>query len=206
MRIGIIGSGNIGGTLAALFGARGHEVRLANSRGPQSLRDLPEGVRAATVEEAARDSQVVVVAIPFGRFTDLPAEAFDGTVVVDTGNYYAQRDGAIPQIDEGSTTSTELVAAHLKGARTVKAFNTLYYVKLREDGRPDAPAADRLAIPLAGDDADAKRIVSGLIEEIGFAPVDAGALADGRRQEPGAPVYGQPVGPDQARELLDKTP
>jgi predicted dinucleotide-binding enzyme len=206
MRIGIIGSGSIGGTLAALFGGRGHEIRLANSRGPQSLRDLPEGVRAATVEEAARDSEVVVVAIPFGRFTELPAEAFYGTVVVDAGNYYPQRDGVIPQLDDGSTTSTELVAAHLKGARAVKAFNTLYYVKLREDGRPDAPAADRLAIPLAGDDADAKRLVSGLIEEIGFAPVDAGALANGRRQQPGTPLYGQSVGPDQARELLDRTP
>jgi 8-hydroxy-5-deazaflavin:NADPH oxidoreductase len=206
MRIGIIGAGMIGGSLAALFGENGHEVLLSNSRGPHTLQDqiaaLPDTVRATTVDEAARASEVVVVAIPLYRFTDLPAEAFAGRIVVDTTNYYASRDGVLAQLESDQTTSSELVAGHLTGARVVKAFNTIYFQNLRDDGRPDAPDENRVAIPLAGDDAEAKRVVADLIRQIGFAPVDAGSLAQGRRQQPGTPVYGQVVGPVEARELL----
>jgi predicted dinucleotide-binding enzyme len=206
MRIGIVGAGMVGGSLAALFGERGHEVLLSNSRGPHTLRDqvasLPATVRASTVADAARGGDVVVVAIPLYRFTELPADAFAGKIVVDTGNYYPSRDGVLPQLETGQTTSSELVAAHLSGARLVKAFNTIYFQSLQDDGRPDAAEEDRMAIPLAGDDAAAKQAVADLIREIGFAPVDAGKLADGRRQEPGTPVYGQEVGPAEARQLL----
>lgn len=206
MRIGIVGAGMIGGSLAALFGARGHEVLLSNSRGPQTLRDqvasLPPGVQASTVEQAARGGDVVVVAIPLHRFPELPADAFAGKIVVDTGNYYPGRDGVLPQLESGQTTSSEMVAAHLAGARLVKAFNTIYFQTLQADGRPDAPEEERLAIPVAGDDAAAKQVVAELIREIGFAPVDTGSLADGRRQEPDTPVYGKVVGPAQAGELL----
>lgn len=206
MRIGIIGAGMIGGSLAELLGTRGHEVLLANSRGPSTLRDqvarLPDTVRAATVEEAARGADVVVVAIPLYRFRELPAEALAGKIVVDANNYYPGRDGVLPPLETGQTTSSELVAGHLSGARLVKAFNTIYFQNLRDEGRPDAAEEDRLAIPLAGDDTEAKNVVAGLIREIGFAPVDTGSLADGRRQEPGTPVYGQVVGPAEARELL----
>ncbi|HEX2771298.1 MAG TPA: NAD(P)-binding domain-containing protein [Micromonosporaceae bacterium] len=206
MRIGIIGAGMIGGSLAALFGERGHEVLLSNSRGPHTLQGqvaaLPAAVRAETVEDAARGGDVVVVAIPLYRFTDLPAEAFAGKIVVDAGNYYPSRDGVLPQLESGQTTSSEMVAGHLAGARLVKAFNTIYFQNLRDDGRPDAPDEDRVAIPVAGDDAKAKGVVAELIREIGFAPVDAGSLAEGRRQEPGTPVYGQVVGPAEARDLL----
>jgi predicted dinucleotide-binding enzyme len=206
MRIGIIGAGMIGGSLAALFGERGHDVLLSNSRGPHTLRDqvatLPATVRAETVEDAARGGDVVVLAIPLYRFTDLPADAFAGKIVVDAGNYYPSRDGVLPQLESGQTTSSEIVAGHLNGARVVKAFNTIYFQNLRDDGRPDVPDDDRVAIPLAGDDAEAKSVVAELIHEIGFAPVDTGSLAEGRRQEPGTPVYGQVVGPAEARKLL----
>jgi predicted dinucleotide-binding enzyme len=206
MRIGIVGAGMIGGSLAALFGGRGHDVLLSNSRGPHTLREqvasLPATVRASTVEEAASGGEVVVVAIPLHRFRELPAAAFADKIVVDTGNYYPGRDGVMPQLETGQTTSSEMVAGHLGGARLVKAFNTIYFQTLQDDGRPNAPEEDRLAIPLAGDDPAAKQLVADLIREIGFAPVDTGSLADGRRQEPGAPVYGQVVGPAQARELL----
>jgi 8-hydroxy-5-deazaflavin:NADPH oxidoreductase len=206
MRIGIIGAGMIGGSLAALFGERGHDVLLSNSRGPHTLRDqvatLPATVRAETVEDAARGGDVVVLAIPLYRFTDLPADAFAGKIVVDAGNYYPSRDGVLPQLESGQTTSSEIVAGHLNGARVVKAFNTIYFQNLRDDGRPDVPDDDRVAIPLAGDDAEAKSVVAERIHEIGFAPVDTGSLAEGRRQEPGTPVYGQVVSPAEARKLL----
>lgn len=206
MRIGIIGAGMIGGSLAALFGACGYDVLLSNSRGPHTLRDqvatLPATVRAETVEDAARGGDVVVLAIPLYRFTDLPADAFAGKIVVDAGNYYPSRDGVLPQLESGQTTSSEIIAGHLNGAHVVKAFNTIYFQNLRDDGRPDVPDDDRVAIPLAGDDAEAKSVVAELIHEIGFAPVDTGSLAEGRRQEPGTPVYGQVVGPAEARKLL----
>lgn len=206
MRIGIIGAGKIGGTLARLFSDRGHEVALANSRGPETLRDLVSrldgAVEAVSAEQAALGKDVVVVTIPFGRYRELPVARLDGTIVVDTTNYYPQRDGNFSELDSAATTSSELLAQHLRGARVVKAFNTIYFANLRERGRPDAPAEQQLAIPLAGDDEEAKRIVAQLIAAIGFAPVDTGTLADGRRQQPGTPVYTKTVGPGEARELL----
>jgi predicted dinucleotide-binding enzyme len=198
MRIGIIGSGKIGSTTARLFAAAGHEVTIANSRGPESLGELVGELgphaRAGTVADAARDAEIVLVAIPLRAYSDLPAEPFAGKVVIDANNYYPQRDGQIAELDSGETTSSELLARHLSGARIVKAFNTMNFRPLGSEGRADAPRAERLAIYLAGDDEHAKQIVAGLIEEIGFAPVDTGDLHEGgARQQPGAPIYNNPM-------------
>jgi predicted dinucleotide-binding enzyme len=207
MRIGIIGSGKIGGTLAKLLAGRGHEVAVSNSRGPDSLSGLVaeagEGVRAATVEEAIGFGDVVVVAVPMGAYRDLPADAFEGKIVVDANNYYPQRDGHIDALDRDETTSTELLAEHVRGARTVKAFNTMNFRPLGSEGRPGAPRDERLALFVAGDDEEAKRVVAGLIDELGFAPLDTGSLAEGgRRQQPGAPVYGATLRAPEAEEAL----
>ncbi len=203
MNIGVIGSGNIGATAARLFAAAGHQVAISNSRGPETLEDLVEeigpGVRAATVEDAAGFGEVVMEAIPFGRYTSLPAERLAGKVFITASNYYPARDG---EMDLGGRASSELVAEHLSGARVVKAFNTIYFARLRDNGRPEAPVEKREVIFVSGDDGEAKGIVSGLIEEIGFAPVDVGTLAESRRQEPGSPVYSVAMNPDQAREML----
>ena len=195
MNIGIIGSGNIGGTLTKLFAQQGHAVAVANSRGPDTLGDLVEeageSARAATVDDAAEFGELVVVAVPLKAYRDLPADRLAGRVVVDANNYYSQRDGSIAELDDDSTTSTELLAEHLPGSTVVKAFNTMQSGTLAGEGRPGAPREDRLAIFVAGDDDAGKRKVAGLIDDIGFAPVDTGGLADGgRRQQPGAPVYG----------------
>jgi 8-hydroxy-5-deazaflavin:NADPH oxidoreductase len=203
VNIGVIGSGNIGATAARLFAAAGHEVAISNSRGPETLEDLVEeigpGVRAATVEDAAGFGEVVMEAIPFGRYTSLPAERLAGKVFITASNYYPARDG---ELDLGGRASSELVAEHLSGARVVKAFNTIYFATLRDNGHPEAPVEKREVIFVSGDDGEAKGVVSGLIEEIGFAPVDVGTLAESRRQEPGSPVYNVAMNPDQAREML----
>jgi len=203
VKIGVIGSDNIGANAARLFAAAGHEVAISNSRGPETLGGLVEeigpGVRAATVGEAAAFGDVVMEAIPFGRYESLPADKLSGKVFVTASNYYPARDG---EVEHGGLASSELVQRHLPDARVVKAFNTIYFERLRENGRPDASVEEREAIFVSGDDEEAKGIVSGLIEEIGFAPIDAGTLAESRRQEPGSPVYNVAMKPAQARETL----
>ncbi|MFD0688722.1 NADPH-dependent F420 reductase [Actinomadura fibrosa] len=206
MKIGIIGAGMIGGTLAARLADLGHDIVIANSRGPETLAglvaELGGAVRAGTVAEAAEAGEVVILAIPYGRYRELPAASFAGRIVVDTNNYVPARDGHIAELDSGATTSSEAVAAHLPGASVVKAFNTIYFVRLRDEGHPGLPAAERLAIPVAADDPRAKAVVLDLIDALGFAPVDAGPLSEGRRQEYGKPVFNNPVGPDEAVRLL----
>jgi 8-hydroxy-5-deazaflavin:NADPH oxidoreductase len=204
MNVGIVGSGKIGATAARLFAKAGHEVAVSNSRGPESLASLVEEIgpraRAATVEEAADFGEVVLVAMPFFAYeTPLPADRLSGKVVVDAMNYYAGRDG---EINFNGLSSTEAVARHLPDSRLVKAFNTMYYETLRKEGRPSAPEEERLVLFVAGDDGEAKALVSQLIEEIGFAPVDTGSLSDGRKQEPGSPIYNVPMDPERARETL----
>jgi predicted dinucleotide-binding enzyme len=200
MRIGFIGSGKIGGTLARLLSGVGHEVMVSNSRGPETLADLVEELgpkaQAGTAAEAASFGDVVVLAIPFGRYPDLPAQELRGKVVIDTNNYYAQRDGAFPA---GPGSSSEAIAAHLEGARVVKAFNNTRWAHLRDKGRPSG-ADGRLAMPIAGDDDAAKQVVTSLMDEIGWDAVDLGALSEGRRQEPGTAVYGTLLTADQVRE------
>jgi predicted dinucleotide-binding enzyme len=193
VRIGIAGAGRIGGTLAGHFVRAGHEVAVSNSRGPETLRDLVEelgeGAQAMTVEDAARFGEVVVVSVPLGRYRELPADAFAGKIVVDTNNYYPQRDGHFEELDSDRTTSSELLQEHLKGARVVKAFNATRWDHLRDDGRP-AGDPERIGIPMSGDDEQAKQTVAGLIDEIGFDAIDAGTLAEGgRKHQPGAAAF-----------------
>ena len=177
MNMGIIGSGNIGATTARLFTEAGHKVAVSNSREPESLESLVEEIgpraRATTVEEAAAFGEVVLVAMPLFAYETLPSDQLAGKIVVDAMNYYEGRDG---QIDFDGLTSSELVARGLPGARVVKAFNTMYYETLATEGQPNAPANDRFVLFVAGDDAEAKSVVSQLIEQIGFAPVDTGSL------------------------------
>lgn len=192
MRIGIIGAGHIGGTLARRLTALGHEVVIANSRGPETLRELAAetGARAVTVEEAARGGEVVVVTIPQKAVPDLPKDLFAGVpedvVVVDTGNYYPSRDGRINAIEAGQVESA-WVAEHL-GRPAVKAFNNIYCQSLLENGKP-AGTPGRTALPVAGDEPAARQKVMRLVDELGFDPVDAGGLAESWRQQPGTPAY-----------------
>lgn len=205
MRIGIIGAGNIGGTLTRRLTALGHDVSVANSRGPHTLTELAEetGARAVTVREAARDKDLVVVTIPEGRVPELPADLFAGApadmVVVDTGNYYPQRDGRIPEIEAGMPES-RWVEKHL-GRPVIKAFNNIRAQHLLELGRP-AGDPDRIALPIAGDDPRAKEVVMRLVDELGFDPVDAGSLDESWRQQPGTPVYGTDLNAEGVRRAL----
>jgi 8-hydroxy-5-deazaflavin:NADPH oxidoreductase len=206
MDIAIIGSGKIGSTAARLFTAAGHDVAIANSRGPESLHDL-EGelgarARAATVQDAARFGELVLVAIPFGAIDQLPADAFASRIVLDANNYYPERDGHVAALDDDTDTSSEALARQLPGARVVKAFNTMNYRILAEAGDPAKPPGERLALYLAGDDPEAKKKVAALVDELGFAPVDVGDLAAGRALQPGSRVYGADLTAAQARAAL----
>jgi predicted dinucleotide-binding enzyme len=206
MKIGIIGAGMIGGTVARLFARAGHDVAISNSRGPASLKDLIGDIgpraQAMTVEDAARFGDAVLLAVPWRTPEALPpADAVAGKIVIDAMNPYSATGG---MEDLGGLTSSEHTRRRLPGARLVKAFNTIYYKHLAANGRTDVPVADRHAIFVAGDDEDAKRVVERLIEEIGFGAVDTGGLVEGgRKQEPGAAVYNRPMTVSAAREALD---
>jgi 8-hydroxy-5-deazaflavin:NADPH oxidoreductase len=206
MRIGIIGAGQIGGTLARRLTALGHDVSIANSRGPESLAALAgeTGAKAVTAEQAARAGEVVIVTIPLKNIPRLPAGLFDGVpdevVVVDTGNYYPQqRDGRIDPIESG-TTESRWVSEQL-GRPVVKAFNNIYARHLLELGKPRG-AARRIALPVAGDDKRAKDVVIRLLDELGFDGVDAGSLDESWRQQPGTPVYGTDLDAAGVRKAL----
>ncbi|HSY50018.1 MAG TPA: NAD(P)-binding domain-containing protein [Thermoanaerobaculia bacterium] len=206
MNIGIIGAGNIGGTTARLFVDAGHEVAISNSRGPETLRDLVASLgpraRAATPSEAARFGEIVLLAIPLKDYTTLPADDLRGRIVIDAMNYYPDRDGHVPRLDSGESTSSEMVAAHLPSARIVKAFNTIWSEHLKTRGNKTVSMDKRRAIFVSGDDAEAKRIVSKLIEEIGFGPYDLGSLHDSAKQQPDAAVYNKDVTVAEARGMV----
>jgi 8-hydroxy-5-deazaflavin:NADPH oxidoreductase len=195
--VGFIGSGMIGGTVAALAVEAGYEVVLSNSRGPDTLQglaaELGPRARAGTTGEAAAAGDLVVVAIPVKAYFGLPSAAFAGKVVLDTGNYYPERDGQLADLDGGSLTSSELLARELPEARVVKVFNNIFFRHLRNLARP-AGAADRSYLPIAGDDAAAKAAVGEFLDAIGYGTVDVGSLADGWRCSPGTPAYGPPYG------------
>ncbi len=206
MRIGIIGAGQIGGTLARRFTALGHDVSVANSRGPESLEQLAKetGARPVTVEEAARAGDVVIVTIPMKNIPELPRGLFSGVpddvVVVDTGNYYPQqRDGRIDPIESG-TTESRWVADQL-GRPVVKAFNNIYARHLLERGKPKGTPG-RIALPVAGDEQRAKDVVIRLLDELGFDGVDAGSLDESWRQQPETPVYGTDLDSEGVRRGL----
>ena len=194
--IGFIGAGNIGSALARLFLRTGRQVVLSNSRGPETLADMVAGLgaaaRAATSAEAAAAGDVVVVTIPLKAYASVPVEPLAGKVVFDTNNYYPQRDGQIAELDSESATSSELLQRHLREAFVVKAFNTIAAPHLAVDGRP-RDDEHRRAIPIAGDDRDAKDLVTSLIDEIEYDVVDAGPLAEGWRFQPGTWAYAVPL-------------
>ena len=206
MRIGIIGAGNIGGTLARRLTELGHEVSVANSRGPGTLAALAKetGAKPVTVEQAARAGDVVIVTIPEKNVRDLPKGLFDGVpdsvVVVDTGNYYPRhRDGLIQEVESGKTES-RWVSDRL-GRPVVKAFNNIRSVSLGAGGKPRGTPG-RIALPVAGDDPRAKGVVMRLVEDLGFDPVDAGGLDESWRQQPGTPVYTADFDADRVRRAL----
>ena len=194
MDIGIIGAGHIGGTLTRRLTALGHNVFVANSRGPETLADLARetGATPVTAYEAARRGEIVIVTIPEKNIPKLPRDLFkdvpEDVVVVDTGNYYPQqRDGKIDGIEQGGTES-RWVSEQL-GRPVVKAFNNIYADHLLRLGRPSGTAG-RIALPVAGDDKQAKAKVLDLVDELGFDGVDAGSIDESWRQQPDTPVYG----------------
>ncbi len=192
--IGFIGSGHIGSTLARLAVDAGLDVVLSNSRGPETLQDLVDELgphaRAATAEGAAAAGDLVVVTIPFKAFPDVPVEPLRGKVVIDTGNYYPQRDGQFAELDNESTTSSELVQSHLPESYVVKAFNNIYFGHLASLARPSGDA-NRSVITIAGDDS-AKKSVTDFLDQIGYDAYDVGPLSEGWRFQPGTPAYGGP--------------
>ncbi|MFC6606884.1 NADPH-dependent F420 reductase [Amorphoplanes digitatis] len=195
--IGLIGSGNIGSTVARLAVAAGYDVVLSNSRGPETLRDLVAELgpraRAGTPEQAATDGDIAVVTVPLKAYRAVPADALKGKVVIDTNNYYPERDGVITELEEGAATTGELLQRHLADAHVVKGFNNIYFKHLATLNRP-AGAADRTALPIAGDDADAKRTVTEFLDRIGYDTVDVGPLAENWRTQRDTPVYVTPYG------------
>jgi hypothetical protein len=196
--VGIIGSGMIGGTVARLSVAAGHRVVLSNSRGPETLQELAAELgplaTAATAGQAAEAGDLVVVSVPVKAFAEIPAKPLAGKPVLDTGNYYPQRDGQIEELDTFALTSSGLLQRYLPDAYVVKIFNNIYFKHLQSLARP-AGAEDRTALPIAGDDETAKAKVTAYLDSIGYDAVDAGPVAESWRQEPGTSAYGTPYGP-----------
>ncbi len=193
--VGFIGSGHIGGTVARLAVNAGHDVVLSNSRGPETLIDLIKELgprsRAATTTEAATAGDIVVVTIPLKAYPSVPVAPLNGKPVIDTMNYYPQRDGHIAELDNGTTTSSELLQAHLATAHVVKAFNNIYFEHLATLSR-SAGNPERSALAIAGDEKTAKRAVTEFLDSIGYDAFDVGPLSEGWRYQPDTPAYGQP--------------
>ncbi|GAW49825.1 coenzyme F420-dependent NADP oxidoreductase [Nocardioides sp. PD653] len=204
--IGFIGSGNIGGTLAKLFADAGYDVVISNSRGPETLADevaeIGDHARAATAAEAAEAGEVVVVSVPFLAVDQVPVTPLAGKVVIDTNNYYFERDGHVAAIDDGQTTPSEVLQEHLPESHVVKLFNAIQAGHLATQGVPAGTPARR-ALPMAGDDETAKATVARLADEIGYDVVDVGALAEGWRFDRDQPAYGAAVDAAGLRALLD---
>jgi predicted dinucleotide-binding enzyme len=203
--IGLIGAGKIGSQLARLAVENDYDVIVSNSRGPETLsalvKELGPRARAATPEEAARGGDIVVVTVPLKAYRDVPVEPLAGKVVIDTNNYYPQRDGHIPELDDESTTTAELLQTHLPKSKVVKAFNHIYAAELTTHGLPPG-AKNRRALVIAGDDAEAKKTVAQLIDEFGFDTVDAGPLAEGWRIQRDTPGYGPRRNAEELRRDL----
>lgn len=205
MDIGIIGSGQIGGTLARRLTALGHQVSIANSRGPESLAELAAetGATPSTIEEAARAKDIVIIAIPEAAVERLPRNVFAETraVIIDTGNYYPSRDGKLPDI-EGGMNESEWVSQMI-GRPVIKAFNNIAAQSLATRGLPPGTSG-RICLPVAGDDPGAKELVLRMIDELGFDGIDAGTLADSWRQQPGTPVYAADLDSSAVEAALNK--
>ena len=203
--IGFIGAGNIGQAVARLAIATGYDVVLSNSRGPQTLvdvvQDLGDRATADTTEGAAAQGDLVVVTVPLKAYRDVPVEPLVGKVVIDTNNYYPQRDGQIAALDDKTTTSSSLLQEHLPHSRVVKAFNHIQAAQINEDAKPGGTESRR-ALAVAGDDEAAKATVTTFLDKAGFDVVDVGSLADSWRIEPGTPGYGPRLDADAMREAL----
>lgn len=202
--IGLIGSGNIGSTVARLALAGGHEVVLSNSRGPETLADLVaelgDGARAGT----AAEGDIVVVTIPLKSYREVPVEPLRGKVVIDTDNYYPDRDGHIAELDDESTTTSELLQAHLPESHVVKAFNNIFAPHLGSLQRPHGDP-ERSALVIAGDDAEAKRTVADFLDSIGYDAHDAGPLAEGWRYQRDTAAYVTPYAAPGAEDFATGT-
>lgn len=198
--VGIIGAGNIGSTLARGFAARGYQVVISNSRGPETLADLVtdigDGVRAATAQEAAETGDFVVVTVPLKAYQDVPVEPLAGKVVLDTNNYYWERDGRIADLDEHRTTTSQMLQEHLPQSKVAKAFNHIMAADILTDGSP-AGTAGRRALATASDDADAAALATRIYDEFGFDTVNVGPLADSWRVERDQPAYVVPQNRDE---------
>jgi predicted dinucleotide-binding enzyme len=198
---GFIGSGNIGSTVARLAVLAGHDVVMSNSRGPETLTELVAELgpraRAATAEEAAAAGDLVVVTIPLKNYADVPVAPLRGKVVIDTMNYYPQRDGHIALLDDESTTTSELLQAHLPESRVVKAFNNIFFGHLATLGRTEGDPM-RSALAIAGDDPGAKQVVTDALDAIGYDAVDLGPLAEGWRTQRDTAAYGTMYAADPA--------
>lgn len=206
MKIGIIGSGRIGGTLTRRLTALGHEVSVVNSRGPETLLDLQAETGATPVQvgDVAKGAEIVIVTIPEKAVPGLPKDLFDnaaeGYAVIDTNNYYPQRDGRIAGIEDEGLTESGWVAEQL-GQPVNKAFNNINFQHLLDLGvAPGEPG--RIALPVAGDNEEARAKVLRLVDDLGFDPIDAGSLADSWRQQPGTPAYGTNLDADGVRKAL----
>jgi predicted dinucleotide-binding enzyme len=195
--IGFIGSGHIGATVARLAVGAGHNVVLSNSRGRETLQELVSELgpraRAANRAAAAAAGDIVMVSTPIKAYPTLSDAAVSGKVVLDTGNYYPERDGEIPELATKTLTDSEYLVRFLPGAEVVKVFNNIFYKRLWSLARP-LGGAGRTALPIVGDSTTAKATVADFLDSIGYGVVDAGALSDGWRQQPGTPVYGTPYG------------
>ncbi|HWO14876.1 MAG TPA: NADPH-dependent F420 reductase [Polyangiaceae bacterium] len=203
--IGLIGAGHIGSQLARLAVAHGYDVAISNSRGPETLKDLVSELgpkaRAVTVLEAAKAGDIVVVTVPLKNYRSVPVEPLAGKIVIDTNNYYPHRDGHIRELDDESTTTAELLQAHLPSSKLVKAFNHIQAAHLTAHAQ--APGtANRRALVIAGDDAEAKATVARLIDQFGFDPVDAGPLSEGWRIQRDTPGYGPRRNAEELRRDL----
>ena len=203
MQVGIIGAGFIGRAIAQLAVESGNDAMVSNSRGPETLVSIPSGIGAkiGTVADAARFGEVVLVAIPFNAVGSLPAEALAGKIVMDANNYYPERDGQVAELDDRLVTTSGLLARQLPQSRVVKAFNAILARDLMKGGRLPG-SLERRALPIAGDDPGAKRIVAGLQEQFGFDVVDAGTLADSWRFERAKPAYCTPMNAADLRLAL----
>jgi predicted dinucleotide-binding enzyme len=203
--IGLIGAGHIGSQLARLSVASGYDVVISNSRGPETLaalvKELGDRARAATALDAAQAGDIVVVTIPLKHYRLVPVAPLAGKIVIDTNNYYPQRDGHIAELDNESTTTSELLQAHLPTSKVVKAFNHIYAAELTTHGLP-AGTPNRRALVIAGDDTAAKLTVTRLLDQFGFDTVDAGALKEGWRIQRDTPGYGPRRNAEELRRDL----
>lgn len=203
MQIGIIGAGFIGRAVARLAIAAGHDVMISNSRGPHTLSSIPPGIgaRIGTVHEAIGFGEIVLIAIPLHQYASIPVEPLRDKIVLDANNYYPDRDGPIPELDERRATTSELLAKHLPNSRIVKVFNAILASDLEKGGQR-LPSGSQRALPIAGDDDAAKDSVARLVRQFGFDVVDAGSLAESWRFERAKPAYCIPLDREGLRQAL----